>query len=153
LRVPYYCVWCFAQPRGTAQQSQPVEALSRPVLQGRHAAAVLAGMIRSRTATLSALGVLGMVVILARLPGLGALGLMQYNWFGRVENFTEAIDSGRFADTYQIPHPGVTLMWIIGGVLTTARAVIGPITGGDRVWFFELAQVVWAFVLVLLLFI
>jgi len=110
-------------------------------------------MIRRRTAMTIAFAVLGVAVVVPRLPALGALGLMQYNWFGRVEKFIAAIGDGRFADTYQAPHPGVTLMWLTGGVLAAAQWFYGPIAGRERVWFFELTQVIWALVLLALLFV
>lgn len=38
-------------------------------------------------------------------------------WYKRSHEFWDALGGGKFADTYQAPHPGVTLMWISGGVM------------------------------------
>jgi hypothetical protein len=39
------------------------------------------------------------------------------NWHTRSYNFIQAINSHHFSDTYQVYHPGITLMWLMGPTL------------------------------------
>jgi len=91
-------------------------------------------------------------LLIARLPGLGQLGLMQYHWIPYTEGFIDALKTGHLAETFQRSHPGVTLTWISGLTLMISRALHGPIEGPARVWYFELAQIIWVVVVVPLLF-
>ncbi len=43
------------------------------------------------------------------------------NWHTRTQNFTQALVDKDYGDTYQVYHPGITLMWISGPLLRVFR--------------------------------
>ena len=102
----------------------------------------------------SALAVLLLLALMLgpRLPSIGTLGYMQYLWFQRIDHFVDAVKSGDFAATFQGPHPGVTLMWILGAGLELRTWFGGVPDVAGRLWVFELMQIVWSTSVMVLLF-
>jgi hypothetical protein len=62
---------------------------------------------------LFALGILGAFIWLPRRLSLNRVVTPdEINWFERSSGFYRALKEGKYSDTYQKEHPGVTLMWI-----------------------------------------
>lgn len=63
--------------------------------------------------------------------GLGYenINVDQFLWYERTERFFSAIKEGRYLDTYQQYHPGVTLMYLIGIGQTSYRIFTGDSSG------------------------
>ena len=68
---------------------------------------------------------LAVVFVLALLPRLFYPSSRYLLWYDRSVHFWDALLAGKFGDTYQRHHPGVTTMWIAGLGLRTYIAVQG----------------------------
>lgn len=73
---------------------------------------------------------------LALLPRAGAQGTFltvdeAYHWFERATIFLQAVQTGNYAQTNQVGHPGVTTMWLgaIGLMLQHFLAGLGWVSG------------------------
>ena len=57
--------------------------------------------------------------VAASLPGLkiDVINPDSINWQPRSYNFALALTQGNFAGTYQVYHPGITMMWLVGPVV------------------------------------
>ena len=59
------------------------------------------------------LGILAAFIWLPRRLSLNSVVTPdEINWFERSTRFLQALNQGKYLDTYQTEHPGVTLMWI-----------------------------------------
>ncbi|HYC23437.1 MAG TPA: hypothetical protein VEI94_12070 [Candidatus Bathyarchaeia archaeon] len=97
----------------------------------------------STVALAAAAGIAFLVSLLVRIDALGTLGYFQWSWPKRIAAFWSALVAGRFAATYQSPHPGVMLMWVLGAVRTLVARSIGLRDAVVELWWLELAQVLW----------
>ena len=58
---------------------------------------------------------IGAVALLVRIPGTGeGFTIDERLWIDRADRFVGAVSDGRFGDTLESGHPGVTTMWIAG---------------------------------------
>ena len=86
--------------------------------------------------------VIAVVLLVPRLRDLDAMVTPdEPRWVARSANFGRAIELHQFADTYQAPHPGVTVMWLGAITLwlegyrlgTDLSAPIGPSSVGKLI--------------------
>ncbi len=55
------------------------------------------------------------MILIPRIILLGNVATVdEPAWMRRSHNYIDAVKNGRFSETFLTPHPGVTLMWVVG---------------------------------------
>src|SRR3989338_8131892 len=73
-------------------------------------------MFKKHRADLTIAAVLLIVALIPRAIDLGLfLTADEKNWIGRSYEFVRAFKDWRFNDMLQTTHPGVTILWLVGG--------------------------------------